>query len=334
MMLTALNANTGDIIDITTLAAPQIDDLNGKRVAQRHGYDVICKGCHRPSHLVKNHHHTVFFRHNPGTGNCILNELSRGSSESEEHLQAKAALAQAFRSLGGWDAQLEQLHNLDGDVVEIDVATRYLNTPTHDAQGAYAWEVQLSPQTAGEFTLRSNEIRRISGHRVTWLTPHATPVGRNAAMICDPKAQLIVARLLTSTDPWITTPPTPVDKIVKSVHRARPGHHHHEMLDQYGEERTYHIVDIADWRTGTTPDTRRTHSGGAHNEPADTRCQRPLEAPAARPAAPSTPATLALNTCDECGKGVVNPWGFGSDPPRCKECFIARPHLYFNKTAS
>lgn len=326
MMLTALNANTGDIIDITALADPQIDELNGKRVAVRHGYDVICKGCLRPSHLVKNHHHTVFFRHNPRTGNCILNELSRGSSESEEHLQAKATIARAFRDLGGWEAQLEQLHNLDGDVVEIDVATRYINAPTHNAQGAYAWEVQLSHQTAGEFTMRSSEIRRISGHRVTWLTPHSTSVGGNAAMICDPKAELIVARLLTSTDPWIAAPPTPVEKVVKSVHRSRPGHLHHEMLDQYGEERSYHIVDIADVRSGAHAKPSRTHD--VASDAVDTPCDRPLELhePQFEPDQPAS--SFPLHECAECGTGVDAPWGFSSDPPRCKECFIRRPHYY------
>lgn len=327
MMLSALNATDGGIIDVTTLTDDNIAQLNGKRVARLNGYDVICKGCQRPAHLVRNHHKTVFFRHDPGSGSCILNELMhRCGGESEEHIIAKCTLIKALRSLGSWDAQPEQLHEYNGDAVTVDVEAIYEETPSHEFQGSFAWEVQMSHQTAGEFQYRTQNIRQITGYTPLWLTPHVNAVGDTVAMICDPKAEFIVDRLLTSYEPEIASPPLPVDRVVKSVHRKTPGHRWHATADG-----SYKVTDINAFNNRFTVSRPKPATQAKSDDHIDTGCRRsdqwkPIEIPMPFAGAGS-------HTCGACGSTIDgNPWGFTFDPPLHQHCFQQRQNLY-NRSA-
>lgn len=325
MMLTALNATDGAVLDVTDMAPQQVYELNGKRIARRHGYDLICKGCHRPAHLVRNHHGHLFFRHDPGLGSCILNELTRHGGESEEHINAKLVLVEALRSLSHWHVEPEQRHDDNGETIIIDVAAHYGDEPSHDAQGDFAWEVQLSPQTSGEFHERTNTIRRVSGHQPRWLTPHRIAVGELPAIICDRTAQVINDRLMWSYEPRIELPPAPVPTIVKSIHKRNRGHRWFPMLDHSTDTRPYYVVSEDAFRNGRRPRNERrnpTESG------TDTPCTRQAFVPVE---IDMPHLGAGEHICSACGIEVDAPWGFSFDPPLCKECFQRRQDRYLSR---
>lgn len=317
MMLVAVNANDRRLLDLTSLSAADVDRLNGKRVARRHGFDVVCQGCHRPAHLVRNHHGTVFFRHDPGhASDCIITEVvRRGGGESGEHIAAKAQLVTAIRNLSGWHAEPEQRHERDGEVVIADVAAVYGDTPRHTGQGRFAWEVQLSPQTTGEFIERTAEFRRVADLRARWLTPHAAHVGAELAMICNAEATHIVERLLLSYEPEIASPPLLVGQVVKSVHRARPGH----RWFQRGDAGPWYVAHIDAFGRPLPRRQREDNRSGSTGEHAP--CLRtPVEVPWTQIELDFTHPDDEHH-CASCDKPVAAPWGSKFDPPLCRKCF-------------
>lgn len=325
MMLTAENAADGTVIDLTrfVIRDPVIRKMNGQHNARRNGYALLCRGCQRPAHLVLNHHETMFFRHNPGTGRaCILEEAARlGAGQSEAHITGKALLAGAIRDLTGWSADLEQRYDRAGDTVIVDVAASYEGEAVHTEQGLYAWEVQLAPQAEGAFYDRTTVIERTSGRRVRWLTPHAATAGTTVSMICSPEATHIVDRVLESIEPPVPSPAFELGRLVRAIHRTHPGY----LWFQGGEFGEWLIANrnafggLADDPTLA----RRRHRGHYNTvrDQLDELCTRPrIEVECWSPPIVEY-HDYGPNRCAICGEPIDRRWGFGADPPQCEECF-------------
>jgi hypothetical protein len=333
MMLTAMNAGDQTLIDLTrfTIRDPAVRAMNGQRNARRNGYDLICRGCQRPVHLVLNHQGTMFLRHNPGEGRgCVLDEAARISAgQSPEHIAGKALLVGAIRDLTGWTAELEQRYDHTDGTVVVDVAATYSGPPQHDEQGLYAWEVQLASQSEGMFYDRTTTIERVSGRRARWITPHTAHAGATVAMICNPAATHIVDRVFESIEPEIKSDAVEIDRMIKAIHRRHPSH----LWYQGGEFGEWHIAhrDALGGRVDD-PTLRRRRYRGHYNtaaDRADVLCTRP-------PLTAWSPPTVDYqdngpNNCAICGKPVEHPWGFSGDPPQCKECFQSVQSRYLRR---
>jgi len=217
-MLTALNATTGLVLDVTALAVEERDAIHGARTARTNGYDIVCRQCHRPSHLVLNHKGNAFFRHNPGeTSACILSEFGR--RESTEHLAAKIAIIEAHRALKGWTAEAERRFEVGGELVVVDVFASpedpdEFRVPT-------SWEVQVSPQPHGVTVERTNQRRRVTGTRTAWVTPHETTLGRNLGLITDPKVLHVVKGLYETSELLDPLPNMPVGEFIRATQGKR-----------------------------------------------------------------------------------------------------------------
>lgn len=323
-MLTAINSINAELLDVTALSAQEVDRIHGKRVAKSNGVELVCQGCGRTAHLHKNHHGRRYFQHDPGHGSCILEEIiRRGGGESSEHIHGKWQIIDAIRSLKGWAATPEV--HVDGGAVILDVAADYAGESRHAEQGRFAWEVQVSRQTQGEFRYRSDEIERHADRRVRWLTPFADATGDVLAMICDPGVDHIVDRLYATYEPEVPSSPLPVGQVVNSVHRHRPGHRWYQRGDEYGRTWAVAAIDAFDTRRSSTP-ARGAQAGCPTGAPAavDEPCTRePL--PAWKPPDVHQPyLDTGEHNCAECGAFVLEPWGFNFDPPMCQTCFQKR----------
>lgn len=220
LMLTALDEKSSRVLNIVAMTQPELDSVHGRRVAQRHGYDIVCKQCNGPVHLVVNQHHTAYWRHDPGAGRtCLLTQVTTGH-ESPEHLAAKYAIARALHSLGGWTTEPERRFQRDGDLVIVDVFAEHTNPAIH--QPATAWEVQMSPQTRGDFVSRTEQIRRVARLRAAWVTPHDDALAEQLGIIIDPSATHVVDRVYTAPDEAVRVDPIPTGEFVKAVARHRP----------------------------------------------------------------------------------------------------------------
>jgi uncharacterized protein YkuJ len=233
VMLTARDEDSGRILDLTALSDDERSKMHGHRTARRHGYGPVCKHCGQGVHMVVNHHRTAFWRHNPGMATrCVLAEVS-AAGESAEHLDGKVAIVGALRSLRGWSAEPERRFERNGELVIVDVYAEHEQPEPH--QTPTAWEVQMSPQTGGAFTLRSDERQRVAGIGTSWITPHDDALGRHQGIIVDRTAQLIVGRLYAS--PYTLEPlaPMPTGAFVKAVARR----HRRLYWTDSGEDRRF-----------------------------------------------------------------------------------------------
>lgn len=217
-MLTALNATTGLVLDVTTLTPEERDAIHGAQTARRNGYDIVCRQCHRPGHLVLNHKGNAFFRHNPGeTSACILSEFGR--RESTEHLAAKIAIIEAHRALKGWTAEAERRFEVDGELVVVDVFASpddpdEFRVPT-------SWEVQVSPQPHGVTVERTSQRRRVTGTRTAWVTPHEATLGRNLGLITDPKVLHVVKGIYETPELLDPLPDMPIGDFIRATQGKR-----------------------------------------------------------------------------------------------------------------
>lgn len=323
--LSCINEVNMAVVDLVGLDKSVLSQLDGQRVARRNGYHLICKGCYGPVHLVLNHHGRAFFQHNPGRAErCILEELQRRNhgGRSEAHIAAQFALTTSFRSMKHWSATDELYHTLDGDLVYVDVAADYDGEPRHIGQGRYAWEVQISSQTLGEFEARTENIRRISDRRPAWLTQQSSRVNGLMAMICDDDAKFVTDRVYLDQALETPAPPVPVGKMIKAVHR----HHPEYQWMRHGSDGPWVFIDRDAWGKSTAPTSSKGSRPPAAAEPfTDEPCRRePLREISERPGL--TPAINWPQRCEICNKSVGprGPWGFSFDPAMCFECFDKR----------
>jgi hypothetical protein len=231
-------------------------------------------------------------------------------------------IIQGIRSLRGWTAEPEVVV-ADG-AHRLDVLAEYGNEPKHSEHGRFAFEVQLSHQTRGEFRYRTDEIQRLTGCRVRWLTPFADAVGDVQAMICDPDAEMIVDRLYITYEPEVMAPPTAVSRIVSSVHRRHQKHLWHQRGDGYGG-RIWVVTSIEAWDRGPVPDPPSAPSTKLSDPTAiDEPCIREPKPGWNAPKTHYPYLDSGEHICAVGGEFVHEPWGFSFDPPLCKKHFQER----------
>lgn len=312
MMLTALNGKSGQILDVERLAPQQLDELHGRPQAIRYGYDPICKGCFAGVSLVRFKSGTDFWRHLPNMSDvCILAGMSE--SESVEHAEGKKTIARTLRTLAGWEYEFEKV----ADGCKIDVYANHTKPKSH--QHPVAWEVQLSQITHGEFVHRTKTIHDATGAHTHWVTPHSFQLGNVEGMVVDRKVTTVVGRIFHEPDEDSAPMPMPLPAVIKGLKQ----HNNTLIMGQSGEHGEWLIYpkDAA----GSRSESPRPRAPSEAVTPKDRDCQRPVT--------PRPATTLAMYACDECGTGISSPWGFTSDPARCKDCFIADPHRYMARGA-
>ncbi len=270
MMLTALDANTGRILNLVELDQRTRDGVHGIRVAKSNGYDIVCRQCEHGVHLKINHLRRAYWQHNPGNATrCILDSIKTG--ESQFHIAAKYTIAKSLGRLSGWTATPEQRFELDGEFVITDVYAQHAAPAGH--QAPTAWEVQLSKQTSGDFIHRSEQRLRIAGCRTAWITPHADALGKALGVVSDPTGERVVARLFTNPYDDVPLPPMPLEQFVNKVARSRG----HFLWTDTGEGRTWIAYP------GDSTDANRSKRGnesspGLTQDDEDRLCQRPTAA--------------------------------------------------------
>jgi hypothetical protein len=220
MMLTAFDAASATVLDITAMNLEQRDQVHGRRTARRNGYDIICRECARPVFFVHNHHQTEFWRHGPdGARTCLLSGITIG--ESIEHYEAKVAIVTALRDLTGWTAKPEHRFTLEDERVILDVYGEHTHPAPH--QTPVAWEVQLAHQTHGDFTERTQRIARVAGVHTNWVTPLDEQLDGHQGIVTNHTAELVVARLYTAPDEDAPPlPPMPLPQFIKAVSTRHP----------------------------------------------------------------------------------------------------------------
>lgn len=213
MMLTAIDASTGSVLDLTLMDERHRDAVHGARTARRNGYDVVCRGCGQPVYFVRNHHHTEFWRHgHDGARTCLLSEFR--SNESSEHLEAKLGVVTALRGLS-WEARPEETFGTD---CRVDVYATHPKPADH--QTPFAWEIQLSRQTHGDFTERTRRIRDAAGCTVSWLTPFDAELDGHQGIVTDDRCRMVVGRLHAEPDEFSPRlEPMELRQFVKAVAR-------------------------------------------------------------------------------------------------------------------
>jgi hypothetical protein len=318
MMLTALNANTGDVLDLTAMTAEQRDLVHGVRTAQRSGFDIICRQCEHRVGLVRNHHRTEFWRHAPLAGRaCILSEFHQ--SESPEHFGAKVTIATALRDLTGWVVDPERPFGVDGDIAVIDVYAHHINPAPH--QLPVAWEVQLSHQTRGTFVERTTRIARAAGAYASWVTPFDQQLGGIQGIVTDARAEMVVGRIYTEPDESSAPlPPMPLAEFVKAVSRK----HRRLMWSASGEDDRFIAYPIE--AVERVP--RRHPSAPGTLTPDDRACDRALVARPVAAALPFAPRDYPIretagDACERCGTstdGIKRLLSFGFTPHPCHLC--------------
>lgn len=233
VMLTARDEDSGRILDLTALSDAERNKMHGHRTARQHGYGPVCKHCGQGVHMVVNHHRTAFWRHNPGMATrCVLAEVS-AVGESAEHLDGKVAIVSALRSLRGWSAEPERRFERNGELVIVDVFAEHERPEAH--QAPTAWEVQMSPQTRGGFTLRGDERRRVAGVQTAWVTPHDDALADNQGIVVDQTARQVIGRIYASPYTLEPLPPMPTGAFVTAVARR----HRRLWWTDSGEERRW-----------------------------------------------------------------------------------------------
>lgn len=318
MMLTALNAATGDVLDLTAMTAEQRDLVHGVRTARRSGYDIVCRQCESRVGLVRNHHHTEFWRHAPQAGRaCILSQFHQ--NESPEHFGAKVTIATALRGLTGWVVDPERRFDDAGDIAIIDVYAHHTSPAAH--QRPVAWEVQLSYQTHGDFVERSDRIERAAGAYASWITPFDQQLGGVQGIVTDNRAEMVVGRIYTEPDEdSAPLPPMPLAQFVKDVSRK----HRRLMWSASGEDDRFIAYPIE-----AAERIPRRHPSAPGTLTADDRaCDRvPVVAlPPARPfmARDDYPiGETADDACPTCGTssvGIRRLLSFGFTPHPCQFC--------------
>lgn len=307
MMLTALDAVTGDVLNVLALSMEQRDRAHGARTARRNGLEIVCRGCGQPAHLVLNHRGTAFWRHGPnGARQCIVNQFH--SNESPEHLAAKVNVYTALKA-HDWDAKPEEFFG----ECQVDVYATHPRPAPH--QTPMAWEVQLSRQTHGTFTERTERISRAAECAVNWLTPFDAELGTNQGIVTDERCRLVVGRLHAEPDedsPRLE--PMELSGFVKAVSA-----HRRTLLWAASGHGGRFIAFPVSWAGATT---KRPSAPSAATEVAhswDKACEREsstpstsppaeqtsLSLPDTRPTPPRVPADewtrpIAPHTADEC----------------------------------
>lgn len=285
MMLTALDARQGRILNLVELDQRTRDEVHGVRVARSNGYDLVCRQCEHGVHLKVNHLGRSYWQHNPGNASrCILDSIK--TSESPEHFAAKYAIAKSIGMLKGWTAMPEQRFELAGEVVIPDVYAKHASPAAH--QAATAWEVQLSKQTRGDFIHRTDERLRVVGCRTAWVTPHGDALGNTLGVVSDPTGERIVGRLFTNPYDDVPLPPMPLDQFVNKVARRR-GHFVWADAGANNEWIAYPSESIDAERTRPRVGNTRT----VLEEADDRLCDRPAPT---RPPTPSPPSPQPTRT--------------------------------------
>ena len=220
MMTSAINERQGNLVSVVDMTVDQRNRLHGRRVATRNGYDMICRGCHGPVHLVCRGNR-MFWRHNPGArAACIFGDFEP-NGEGEAHFAAKLGLAKALSSLTGYTVDCERTFTDGDDTVRADVYAENEN-PAGEHQRPMLWEIQLSSQTHGRFIDRTEQAKRVAGRPRAWLTPHGTDLGDVRGIVTDRHAIKVTDRLYT--DPYMTAPMPEMDVSAwaRFVARRRP----------------------------------------------------------------------------------------------------------------
>src|SRR3954451_17863778 len=190
--LTAFDEHRGAVLDLTALDAAALDALHGYRQARRNGYAPTCRDCHAGVCLVRAGG-IAYWRHLPGEGaRCAVHDVSALHGESPEHLAAKTAIVRTMRARD-WRALPEHRFAAGGEEVRADVYAERERAAEHQAPTLF--EVQLAYQPRGVYAERTERARRVAGHRVVWITPHADALGSSLGMVTDPCARNVIGRM-------------------------------------------------------------------------------------------------------------------------------------------
>lgn len=221
MMQTCRDVNNGNIIDISRLTPAELDQLHYAKRRKQLGVGPVCKGCNHPVNLTHHQSGAWFWRHNPGaTAECSQIEFNH--SESPEHLQGKLLISSALGGLTGWQVEAERFASHDGIDVFVDVFAERTQAGRHALQVDTAFEVQLSPQTTGDFVGRTEAIRQVTGARPVWATPHRAALGSTCGLIIDGSAAMVVDQAYAHVDQETPLTSIPLGTMVKGIWGSRP----------------------------------------------------------------------------------------------------------------
>ena len=220
MMLTCLDERSGEIINLSTLSAEDLDRIHSAKKRQDVGIDSVCKGCHHPVHLVHHPCGSWYWRHNRGRPHdCSQVEFNH--SESAEHHRGKLLIAQGLNGLQGWSVEPERHGSKGGTDVFVDVFAERTEDAVHALQVDTAFEVQLSPQSTGDFVARTASIREVTGAQAVWATPHAASLDSVCGLIVDGSAAMVVDRAYTHVDQEAALDPLALDRAVRGIWGGR-----------------------------------------------------------------------------------------------------------------
>lgn len=176
--------------------------------------DYRCRWCDHPMHpKLLSASGTPYFAHNPGSECPHV-----GPAESLAHLRLKDRIYVAIERVNRWTAGLEVpgVDPVTGDEYEIDVLAR----SDRSGSAPWAYEVQLSPQSADETERRTLERQRGHSARVTWVN------NRNRSWATDfPSVELgdddwtVVNGVFDDLD--VPAAPMPMDGVVDGFLRDR-----------------------------------------------------------------------------------------------------------------
>lgn len=310
VMLTARNATSGSILDLTALPESLRERMHGRKTARHNGIEPVCKHCAGGVHLVVNHHGRAFWRHDAGTARtCLLAEV--GGGESEDHVGAKAAITGALRALTGWSATPEERFERDGDVVVVDVYATPDRSEAHRVPTA--WEVQLSTQSYGEFMDRTAQRRRVADCRTAWVTPHGPALRDVLGVVSNSHATQIIDRIYESPYSTANLPPISLDHFVRGVAAKRPK----LLWSQSGQDGEW--IAYPSNSVGNVPvaESRRSERRGNSGDE-DRACDRP-GASAERPPGEQLHLDGIPFRCEYCGltDASIKAW---FKPKPCHRC--------------
>jgi hypothetical protein len=213
-MLTALDAASDGVIDLTAMSPEQRDMVHGQSVARRHGRNIVCRHCKQPAHLAHlKRSDAWFWKHNPGAASrCLLADVYP-NGQSEEHFAAKLAIVKTLRLMTGWNAEPERRFGQDDEAVIPDVYAWHDQPSPH--QRPIAWEVQLAPQTHGEFIDRTERTRRIGGVRTAWVTPYDDDLDQQMGIVTDSTGSIVTGRIYDAPDEERQMDPMPLGEFVR-----------------------------------------------------------------------------------------------------------------------